>query len=764
MRIPLLLSFFLLFIPSIGEGQVALGEWQDHLPYNDVRLVADVGDKVFAATEVSLFSFDKSSREVERFNRVKGLNDVRITALEYNSDLEILVIGYANGNLDMMKGGQVVNLSDIKRSDIVGDKGIYDVHFVNQIAWLSTGFGIVLVDIEKDEVADTYFIAPEAATLRVNAIEFYQGKVVAATNAGIRSADQLSNLADFNQWTWETPEMEDLAYDHLLSFDDELLVARGEEGRLMRHSGNWIEFPGFASTEVRSLSTDGTNLCITARYALRFLNTELTQVDQQFSFDDGVSMNSAIQTPEGIYIGDEKLGLIVAESDENFESIAPNGPFSADSWKLTAQAGSVWVAHGGLQTNWNNQFVNDQSSGLIDGRWVALKGSEGLQTVRDHVDITVSPTDPNLLYINSWNKGLVRFDVSTMSGEVLNRVEGNAPIDPTANFLAVIRTGGADFDDDGNLWVTNPYTEAPIKVMKTNGEWEEFSCPGELTTSSLLGQIVCGQGGINWVVMPRSNGLFAYSANGTIENQSDDDCQLFGTGVGDGGLPTTSVFAIAEDLDGEIWIGTSQGPAVNYSPTSIFSENAIDFQQILVEQDGNVEILLGNEIITDIEIDGANRKWFATQGAGAFLISEDGGEQILKFDTENSPLLSNEIKDIAIEPTTGEVFFATDNGVVSYRGDATDSQFTNECISVFPNPVREDFTGPITLDGFIGESEIRITDVAGNLVFQTQANGGRAVWNGTDFNGSRVQTGVYFAHAVSRDGESACTSKILLVN
>ena len=285
-----------------------------------------------------------------------------------------------------------------------------------------------------------------------------------------------------------------------------------------------------------------------------------------------------------------------------------------------------------------------------------------------------------------------------------------------------------------------------------------------LSPGSYIGQTVHADDGMVWMILPRANGLVVYDYGGTISNTNDDRIKKLGTGENNGGLPTSDVLAIAKDLDGEIWAGTASGPAIHFSPSGIFNTDPIDFQQILIEQDGVVEILLGNQTITSIAVDGANRKWLGTLSDGVFLLSSDGTQQIQRFTKENSPLFSNSIKDIAIDPSSGTVYFATSQGILGYASDANSGLLENTCYDVYPNPVRPDYSGPITIDGLTRGSNVKITDVAGNLVFQTSSNGGRAVWDGNDFNGRRVSTGVYYALVTAPEAASTCTSKILLVN
>jgi ligand-binding sensor domain-containing protein len=203
---------------------------------------------------------------------------------------------------------------------------------------------------------------------------------------------------------------------------------------------------------------------------------------------------------------------------------------------------------------------------------------------------------------------------------------------------------------------------------------------------------------------------------------------------------------------------------VIYNPEAIFSGDDFDAQQILIEQDGNIQILLETETINCIEIDGANRKWIGTVNSGAYLMSEDGVEQIRHFNTENSPLPSNNIFDIAINQDNGEVYFGTEKGIVSYVSDATNFVEEMEEIMIYPNPVHPDYDGLIAIDGLSRDVDVKISDMAGNVVYQTMANGGRATWNGLDFNGNKVSTGIYLVFITSDDGQSTSVGKVAFIN
>jgi hypothetical protein len=230
---------------------------------------------------------------------------------------------------------------------------------------------------------------------------------------------------------------------------------------------------------------------------------------------------------------------------------------------------------------------------------------------------------------------------------------------------------------------------------------------------------------------------------------------------------TNEIYSIAEDRKGNIWLGSNKGILVYYSPSRVFSGEDFYAQQIIVPRNdgsGLGDPLLGTESVTTIEVDGANRKWIGTRSGGVFLVSEDGLEQIHSFNTDNSPLLSNSITDIAINPTSGEVYFATDNGIISFISDATEPNDLFRDVYVFPNPVREDYFGDVIISGLMENSFVKITDLNGNLVFETTSLGGQALWNGQNLRGERVATGVYLVFCSSEDGLNTHVTKLLFIH
>jgi hypothetical protein len=301
-------------------------------------------------------------------------------------------------------------------------------------------------------------------------------------------------------------------------------------------------------------------------------------------------------------------------------------------------------------------------------------------------------------------------------------------------------------------------------VIASDGTWYTYDC-GSAVKGVRLNNLQIDYNGIKWLSF-LNKGLMAYDDNKTIADKTDDRYKLLQKGQGLGGLPSNNVLCATADYDNKIWIGTDLGLVVLYSVDNIFKNDGTNYdaKMILNEVDGEVESLLGETVINDIKVDGANRKWIATGGAGVILISADGTEQIYRFTKENSPLISNNILNIEINEKTGEVYFAADNGLISFRSDASTGDSKYSDVLVFPNPVRPEYTGPVTIQGIAYNSDVKITDMAGNLVYQTTSNGGTAVWSGNTFDGKRAKSGVYLIWTAPSNAKGHKVGKVVFIN
>lgn len=778
-RSPVAAVVVLLALPA--TAQTPIGQWRDHYPYRYLIGVAEgANGQLWCATKTALFRYDPSSAEIDKFSKVQALNDVSIRTISWCAATQELAVGYDNGNLDLLATGSSRNLGDIKRSSILGDKGINHIRTEGSIAYLSCGFGIVVVDLSALEVRETWLIGPGGTQLEVFGTIFHGDSIHAATQSGVYSAWRYEpNLATFTNWHkhLEIPNPGG-RFTAVASFGDDWFVnyrfSDSEwKDTLYYWNGTWNKVTAVIGKRNVSVapSADGMQLVVAHDMEVSVLDGGLATANYyDWYWPNGIKPSQAIKASNGqVWVADRESALRNAASGDRFE---PNGPSTVNLWRMDAAGGAVYAATGGVAGNWSNVFRKDGVLSLLDGSWgvanpdndplMAAGGNSFGGAVNDIMAIAVDPNDPRHAFAGSYDDGLIelrdRFVVAIYNSD-------NSTLENDAAYtVPKVNVAGLDFDANGNLWMSNPNAASCIAVRTRSGSWFSFTPGAVLSGNNLVSDVIAQRiNNLKWFIRPRGNGLLVFDDKGTIEQSGDDQYKALNTFEGQGKLPSIDVYSIAEDLDGEVWVGTGKGIAVFYAPDAIFSGGDFDAQQILIEQDGNIQILLETEAVSAIAVDGANRKWLGTQSSGVFLVSPDGTEQLLHFDVSNSPLPSNNITAITIDGITGEVFIATDQGIMGYRSDATEGSLSATCATVFPNPVQPTYAGPIAITGLVRDSKVSITDVAGNLVYRTTSNGGEAIWPGTDMQGNRVSTGVYLALAVDPTGETKCNTRILVV-
>lgn len=782
----ILLLFSALF--TIGHLRAqelrALGAWRAHLPYSELVSVVEGGAFVYAASSTAAFRYDPASGEVELLNKTNALSDVGIQGLAWNAELGALLVYYTNGNLDLIQGERSWNIGDIKRSSLVGNKGVYSVQMVGSTAYLGCGFGVVVLDLRAREVRETWFIGPSGSQVRVNGIAMTEDSIYAAGNTGLFVASRTAaNLASFSSWTKRLdmgPSLSNGPFNAVVRFGDRLLVnaqrvsgSGGDTLLVLGPDQEWVRFAPLYDRVNRDMkvSLGGQYVAIPHANDLHVYDQQLNEVGYIHSYLDGCNPSQAIRTEAGhTWVADRTQGLVKAMGGTEASMILPNGPRTATTWRLSCEQGRVFVATGAVTGTWDNRFLKDGVHVYKDGQWSTIDrhrypllygANEFGGALNDPISVAIDPDDPDHAFVGSWDDGLLEIK----DGEPIRILNtSNSPLGEDVNpFQGRLYVSGLCYDDKKTLWMSNAKSINPIVARRANGSWLAFNPGSILGGNALISDIVAARNGYKWIIRPRGNGLLVYDSGNSLESPDDDRYVLVNSQSGRGGLPTPDVFAVAEDLDGQIWLGTGRGIALFYSPEVVFSGGEFDAEQILIEQDGNVQILLETEVVSSIAVDGANRKWIGTQTGGVYLVSADGREQVHRFTAENSPLPSNTIVAIAIEGSTGEVFIATDRGIMSYRGEATDSGRNSDCVSVFPNPVRETYAGPIAVTGLVRNSEVKITDVSGNVVYRTKSLGGQAIWDGSDMSGRRAATGVYLVFASDLTGTFKCNTKLLLV-
>jgi len=761
-----LLSFVLVFQATAQREQ---GTWQDYLSYADAIDIAVGSNKIYCATEGGLFYYDTEDNSINKYTE---LSDFGISLISYSDDNDVLVVVYSNGNIDLIYDSEVVNLSDLKRKTMSADKAVNNISFYDNAAYLSCGFGIVVVNLSKQEIKDTYYIGEDGASVAVNDVAFFNNSIYAATDEGILVADINGvDLLDYHNWNLdESIPNPNSKFSQLEVHGGDLIVANSEENKLYGFDGNTWDLYYQAGETIIALSVAENYLLLTSEnnVVLFDINHSLSGKINSYPLEtetvsDITPKDATISSGGIIWIADYDNALVKVNG-ENFESLYPTGPMDNDVFFLTSNNNSVWVTPGGRTDAWANNWAVPRFQRFKEGEWTnfSIKEIAELSGVPDIVCLAVDPSDENHFFVGSWGGGLLEFRNDEFVTRYTNKnspLETALPQEPDAPY---VRIGGLAFDSYGNLWVTNSAVTNNLHKISSSGDWESFSM-SEITDVN-VGQLVVTENNDKWILVPRGNDAY-------VVNDSGDDMQkllvtsYFSNSTSEYYTRMNDVYSIAEDEEGAIWIGTSKGVAVYNSPSRIWTTETLYASQPGLDLgDGIYYPLLEDETVTAIAVDGANRKWLGTKSSGVYLVSESGEEELLHFTAENSSLLSNNIKAITINQKNGEVFFGTDEGLISYQGEATGGNDSYSDVYVYPNPVRETYSGNVTITGLIPNTDIKITDISGNLVFKTTSLGGQAIWDGKNLNGNRVKTGVYLVFCNDEYGEETHITKLLFIN
>lgn len=769
----------LMVVPALAgpaRSQARVGEWQDLLSFGRAISLAEARGRIYCATKSGLFNYNPANGEIRKWSKVSGLSDVDIACLAYSEDHNTLIIAYSNSNIDLLKDEVITNVPDIKRKQITGSKKINNIQVEGDIALLSCGFGIIRLNLTRNEIASTYYIGPGGAHTEVyETVLFNYDSIFAATEKGILKAyvndPELENYMAWKPVTGQPFKGEafnHLAYNQGLLWASHRSTTGGVDSIYTYNGYQWIWYPWYFK-DIRNMRFEKNYLVTVSEQQINFFNLDGTRYRQITRYiQDYINPSDLLMDDqEGIWIADREVGLVYSPEFETFTRIRPEGPWDHKTFDLTISNGNVWIASGAYDASWNNIWNISGVSARLNGEWQFFNpiNTPQMGPIRDIIHLAVDPLDPDHLYGATWGYGVVEFKDGQYVG-LFDDTNTNDALRSVFPGHPYIRIGGLAFDSENNLWVTNSSVPSPVSVKKTDGTWKNFTY-GQYLGDAFTGQIVITPGNIKWIQLPKGNGLFVFENGRDIDNTTDDRFMKLTVRVlfpNNNVTIINDIYSMAVDLDGKLWIGTSNGVVVYYSPSRVFTDQEFYASQPSVDQgDSLYHGLLGTEIVTALAVDGANRKWIGTRNSGVFLTNPEGTELIQSFNVLNSPLLSNEIVSIAIDQVSGDVYFGTEAGVVSYRGTAIREDLYTGPVYAFPNPVRPGYEGPITVKGVPAESVVKITDLTGNLVHEAQSDGGQVIWDGRKKSGGSVASGVYLVFASTTDGQRKQVAKILII-
>lgn len=759
-------AFFFLVSIQIGFSQNS-ESWNSYFSYNEIKDVAESTNKVFAASENAFFSLNNLTNEIKTTNTIDGLPGQTISTLYHSENFNRTLVGYENGLLMVVNesDGSMKTVVDIINKQIPPNiKRINHIQEYEGIAYISCDFGVVQYNLETLQFGDTYFIGDNGAEIRVVQTEVFNGFIYAATaSSGIRRANILSeNLIDYNEWI-------NIAFGNWLGIEaiGNELLAVNQNSNMHRYNG--ATFQPFIQLLQQPLDIRESEdfLIITTQNNVYIYNEQLAQValintnqitEQVVEFTCGTIIS------DKVYIGTEENGLIVTTLNNtfNFEFLSPDGPLKNAIFAVNAKTENIWAVFGGYDAVYNpfnyDSFGNVNQYGIskfVEGKWLNIPYEEVLGA-KSLSKIVINPNNQNEVFISSHHSGLLKLenDIPTYLYDQNNSAP-NGPETLTFDGPAIsVRINGAAFDKTGNLWITNSLVPNGLKVLKTNNQWQSFATDDFHNPEDInYDQLVVDKNGTKWFAS--TQGVMAFNETTNVFKRI--------TAGDEGNLPIRNTRTIAIDNRNQLWIGTRNGLRVLSSVDRYNSEGQMTTSAIIIIEEGVAQELLYEQFITDIVVDGANNKWIGTADSGVFQVSPNGQETLQRFTINNSPLPSNSINDIDINPISGEVFFATTKGMVSFKGFSTKGSDNLQNVKVYPNPVRPEYYGTVKITGLLDKARIKITDIEGNLVHEVVSEGGTIEWDTTAFGKYKVASGVYMIFISAEDGLETKVKKVMIV-
>lgn len=764
-------------------SQIGVGEWRDHFSLKDCHSLAVHKQYIYGASKFGLIKYDTSDGSFSKLTKVNSLSDVAISAIASDGS-ENVIVGYENGNIDIINGGNVHNMRDVVMLTSKSNKRIYKIQTFEGNAYLATDLGVVVLNLRKREISETYYLSNSSAENPVYQVAIVDNILYAATSTGIYSSNlENPQIKVFSSWNLFSGDQS--SYCNIQPFNGSMIVARGLKNStcsIIRYNNGDVltlfTSPYFADFNVENY------LVVSDKKSIKIIDS--TYVLIKSKEDETGSILTALLKDSVVYSGQVGTGIIKCndffENQVAIDTILPNGPVSNLIYDIKSSKYGVWVTPGGVTSNWNNLFLEPHFSYFDGNEWHSYTSTQipSFKNEWDLLNIAINPKNPKDVTFCSYGSGIFK----VLGDSVIHYDQHNSEL---KNIFSAdnnyVRVGGVTVDKNGVTWMNN--SEIPdggILALTQENKWVRYNYNFAKNKHS-QGMILSTKNGFKWSFFPIHNkGLFVWDDNKTVENQNDDRYRspessslgIDSRNAGElrlwdkyGEEITNTILTLAEDKNGVLWIGTDKGPVLIYRPSAIFDEPYPISSRINIPRNdgsGLGDYQLGDQVITSIAIDPANRKWLGTSTSGVYLLSEDGTQIISHYTNENSPLPSNTISSVHVIEETGEVLFGTSFGLVGLKGTAIKSSESNDNIVVFPNPVYPDYDGLITVTGLTAESNVKIVDVAGNLVFELQSLGGQIAWNGRGFSGEKVKSGVYYFLVLSSDGTLKGRSKVMIIN
>ena len=766
---------------SIETETSIYSNWNTYFSYNLISSIDNGESVIYFASYNSIFSYDTSSNQIEKFDTLNELSGDEISAFYYSEINNNIVIGYSSGFLQIidLNSNSIINIYDILNKPTIppNKKTINDFFQSGDQILISTGYGVSIYNLNGYEFGDTYYIGDFATQINVTSTVIHENFIYASSpDLGILRANINSNLIDFNNWqTIYFGDIQELFYDGENIFfytDNSIMRINDEEITSILTLENQI---------ININSSDSKFIIITDEKCLIY-NDQLTQLVYEIDSETYSSgFNEGIIKDNYIYIATNEKGvLIINNNSGDFSYLKPDGPLENDIFSVETLNNKTWVSYGNYTEYFNPYPLKFSGLSNYDenlNSWFNISKDSIPERAVNLNNISINPFNNDNVFISSFEGGILEIEDLNIIEFYDNNNSGLESLSINDPLYESVRISDLEFDQNGVLWILNSRIDSPLKSFNLeNNSWNSYDFT-EIINDGFqdelgFNDIEVDDYGNKWIAGLRSGLIGFNNESGTNQLRkvfSQDQSNM----------PSSYVKSIAVDNNNHLWIGTIQGLRVLYNTSNFFDTSVVTTQQIVILEDGIPRELLEQQYISDIEVDGANNKWVATIGSGVFYFSPNGQQTIHHFTKENSPLPSNNINDISINYSNGKVYFATDNGLVSYNTGSTSSSENFSNTYVYPNPVRPEFNTEfekVKITGLTQNVNIKITDIEGNLVAEAQSNinsryrnfnleidGGTAFWNGKNLRNRLVSSGVYIIMLSDLDSYETKVLKLMIV-
>lgn len=758
----LFLGVFIWVLNARGQhSNIPLNTWRVHTNRTFATALTVADNKVWVGTKGGLFTYNLTNQTIETYTKMDGLPDLEVSYMGYQLALRKIIVTYANGDIYIIntQNQAIIQLPYVlNATNIFGSKKVNKIIFFNQLALLCADFGGVVVNLSRNEVAEAWLnIGPNGSSLAVYDAAVKNDSILLATSRGLLASRILPsvNLMDFNSWnTYPAPSLASATLIRTIYNHNQQWVAGVNfEGLYKKTDAGW-QVVSTISGNITQINADA-NGQLYAATPTHIYNLSHQVLNEVWSNTEAGTIQNFQVHDSQLWMATSQKGLCRFNGNQQ-QFFAPQGPHTNEVFRLQFVNRQMFLFSGGYDAITTPQFKTATFSTFFNGNWqifddLTNKGGQ------DIVGVTYDWFRNQYLFASAWNGAIVKNANETVI------INDNTVSCPLVNTSFGVRVTDVLFDETtGFSWMANIGSESAGNPsffrLGANNTCQSYAIPDAEARYPL--EIVIDNHGNKWARLRnrRDGGILVF--NERFSNTHVPAYRIFRLGAGNGNLTNQYARCIVKDRNGDIWIGTENGVNVFYNTAFALVAN---FNADAVTPIFENRPLLFDQPVNCIAVDGGNRKWIGT-GNGLYLFSADGTRQIRYFNTQNSPLMSDNIISLAIDPQSGEVFIATDRGVVSYREAATRGNDTEPSVVVFPNPIRSNYTGTIGITGLATDAVVKITDINGVLVHETTANGGTASWNGRDYNGRKIQPGVYIVLTAKDDGSSAVAGKLFVVD